>query len=78
MISLIWILGFLCRSSIFRYPDDLRNIVQQCARWVLVEKKGGREGERGGESSLIITRERESVSSLLYNSALLGGGSLFS
>ena len=22
---------FLCRSSIFRYPDDLRNIVQQCA-----------------------------------------------
>ena len=26
MISLIWIFGFL-----FRYPDDLRNIVQQCA-----------------------------------------------
>ena len=32
MISLILIFGFLCRSSIFRYPDDLRNIVQQCAR----------------------------------------------
>ena len=35
MISLILIFGFLCRSSIyiyiFRYPDDLRNIVQQCA-----------------------------------------------
>ena len=48
--------------------------------WVLVEKKGGSEGGRGGgrESSLIITRERESVSSLLYNSALMGGGSLFS
>ena len=26
MISLIWTFGFL-----FRYPDDLRNIVQQCA-----------------------------------------------
>ena len=32
MISLVLIFGFLCRSSIFRYPDDLRNIVQQCAR----------------------------------------------
>ena len=37
MISLIFMSGFLCRSSyispcaIFRYPDDLRNIVQQCA-----------------------------------------------
>ena len=31
MISLVLIFGFLCRSSIFRYPDDLRNIVQQCA-----------------------------------------------
>ena len=31
MISLILIFGFLCQSSIFRYPDDLRNIVQQCA-----------------------------------------------
>ena len=32
MISLVLIFGFLYRSSIFRYPDDLRNIVQQCAR----------------------------------------------
>ena len=31
MISLVLIFGFLCQSSIFRYPDDLRNIVQQCA-----------------------------------------------
>ena len=31
MISLVLLFGFLCRSSIFRYPDDLRNIVQQCA-----------------------------------------------
>ena len=31
MISLIWIFGFLCRSSLFRYPDELRDIVQQCA-----------------------------------------------
>ena len=31
MISLIWIFGFLCR-----YPDDLRNIVQQCARDAVV------------------------------------------
>ena len=31
MISRVLIFGFLCRSSIFRYPDDLRNIVQQCA-----------------------------------------------
>ena len=27
MISLVLIFGFLCRSSIFQYPDDLRNIV---------------------------------------------------
>ena len=34
MISLIWIFGFL-----FRYPDDLRNIVQQCANgWPAVEQ----------------------------------------
>ena len=33
MISLVLIFGFLCRSSISRYPDDLRNIVQQCASW---------------------------------------------
>ena len=32
MISLILIFGFLRRSNIFLYPDDLRNIVQQCAR----------------------------------------------
>ena len=31
MISLVLIFGFLCRSSIFRYPDDLINIVKQCA-----------------------------------------------
>ena len=31
MISLVLIFGFICRSSIFRYPEDLRNIVQQCA-----------------------------------------------
>ena len=26
MISLVLIFGFLCRSSIFRYPDNLRNV----------------------------------------------------
>ena len=31
MISLILIFGFLWRSSIFWYPDNLRNIVKQCA-----------------------------------------------
>ena len=39
MISLVLLFGFLCRSSIFRYPDDLRNIVQQCARQIVTACK---------------------------------------
>ena len=66
MISLVLIFGFLCRSSIFRYPDDLRNIVQQCAiqptevggtpthrRATPPCPVGGSAGKKGGGTVLI-------------------------
>ena len=62
MISMVLIFGFLCRSYIFRYPDDLRNIVQQCATLFRNIQSACTCGVQGTRATFSLAR----YSTLLY------------
>ena len=65
---LIFMFGFICRSSswLFRYPDELRNIVQQCAKMLLDKDLTFQVGwEDAGLYECQAGRRREQVKRLL-------------